>query len=478
MRQRATAARDVFSSPILVGTMILAVGLVGMILSYNANKGLPYDPVYEISLDFPDAAELVVGGSEVRVQGARVGIVKEISPEPGRGPRGEAFARVKVALDKELQGIPVDSTVQVRPRSILGAKYIDLILGRSKQELPAGGVLPVKQAKAIVELDEAFNVFDKETTNGLRSTVSSLGDAFAGRGSALNEAIGSAGRLMAPLQRVTRTFVDPDTDVDGFIRGLAGFNAALAPVSPQLGSLFDRGATTLQAIDAAGNSFGQAIAELPSTESTGTRALTRITPVLDDAAAIARAIRPGTRLLPSASRRLATMFGAGAVTLRDQRGFGNTVRSLIRITRGIDASRASSTLRNLIAAVQTIGTALRRFNPAQLQCNDAGLWARNIPAMAADGDANGAWLTAQAIIDATGQSLQSPRQAPNLHVNPYPNQGFTECESGNEPYVPGQALGNPPGNQPNRTETTAPPPEATELARRAGLLKKSPEDDR
>jgi virulence factor Mce-like protein len=458
--------------------MILAVGLIGMLLSYNANKGLPYVPVYEVSMDFPDAAELVVGGSEVRVQGARVGLVKKITPEPGIGPHGKAFARVRVALDKNLEGIPVDSKVTIRPRSILGAKYIDLVLGKSKKQLPAGGVLSIKQAQPIVELDEAFNVFDRQTTPGLRSTVTSLGDSMAGRGTALNDAIGSAGQLLPPLQRVIRTFDAPSTDVPGFIRGINAFNGALAPVAGSLGSLFDHGATTLAAIDAAGDSLGQTVSELPPTEAVGTSALGKIGPVLDDASAIARAIRPGTRLLPGATRRLSTAIGAGAVTLRQQRGFGNTVRGLVRATRIIDVNRASSTLRNLVATVQTLGSALRTFNPAQVQCNGAGLWARNVPNMASEGDANGAWLTAQTIFSIPGQSLQSPGPSPDLHANPYPNENETECESGNEPYLPGQQIGNPGGDQPNHTQDTAPPAEATALARQAGLLKRSPEDDK
>jgi virulence factor Mce-like protein len=472
MRARGTYVRDVFSSPILVGTMILAVGLIGVLLSYNANRGLPYVPVYEISIDVPDAAELVRGGSEVRVDGARVGLVKDITPEPGRRSGQKAFARIKVSLDKELEAIPADSRVQVRPRSILGAKFLDLRIGHSKKTIPAGGVLAITQAQPIVELDEAFNVFDRETTRGIRSGINSLGDALAGRGSALNEGIGAAGHLMAPLQRVTRTVVDPSTDLEGFIRGIVEFNQALEPVAGTLGSLFDRGATTLAAIDAAGDSLGRAIAELPATETTGTRALLRLRPVLDDATAIVTEIRPGTRLLPSASRRIAAALVEGTKTVRDRPGLGNVIRSFARVTRAIDTGRASAALRDLVAAVQSLGTALKTINPSQTQCNAGGLFMRNVPSMLSDGDADGAWLTAQVVINA-GQMLQSAAPSPDLHVNVYPNETLDECETGNEPFLPGQQLGNPPGKQSNRTELTYPPADAHERAERAGLLKHS-----
>jgi len=49
--------------------------------------------------------------------------------------------------------------------------------------------------------------------------------------------------------------------------------------------------------------------------------------------------------------------------------------------------------------------------------------------------------------------------APALHANVYPHTGQNgECEAGNEPYLPGQRIGNVPGQQAGSTELTGPPP--------------------
>ena len=72
--------------------------------------------------------------------------------------------------------------MQVRPRSILGAKYLALTPGHAKKRIPANGMLPLSHSMPVVEFDEAFNVFDHPTTEGLRSTLRGLGDALAGRG--------------------------------------------------------------------------------------------------------------------------------------------------------------------------------------------------------------------------------------------------------------------------------------------------------
>ena len=469
MNRTPANIRHVFANPVLAGAILIAVGLVGMLLSYNANKGLPYVPVYEVNVDVPDAAELKVGGSEVRASGARVRIVKKITAMPGRGTR-PAFARVKLALETKLEYLPVDSIVQVRPRSVLGAKYVDLTVGKSKRTIPAGGVLPISQAKPIVELDEAFNAFDTQTNRGIRQTIDELGDSFAGRGTSINEAIGSIHRGIVPFERVTRTLIAPSTDLRGFIGGLEGFTGALAPVSDRLAGLFDHGATTFGAIDAAGDSLGRAIDELSATERVGTPALRRIGPVLSDTAALAAGLQPGVRVLPRASRRLAVTLEEGTRSLGNSRAAGDLIRAAFqRLARIVDSPHASSTLRNLRATVQTVRQGLTKVNPAQLQCNVAPLWAGAVAGSLADGDADGGWITMQPVINA-GQILQESVRSPDLHLNPVPHENASECEAGNEPYLPGQTLGNPPGNQRNSTKNTAPPSGVRALARRAGLL--------
>jgi virulence factor Mce-like protein len=469
MNRSRADIRHVFASPVLAGAILLAVGLIGMLLSYNANKGLPYVPVYEVNVDMPDAAELKVGASEVRASGARVGIVKKITAEPGRGDR-PAFVRVKLSLEKKMQYLPVDSTVQVRPRSVLGAKYLDLTVGKSKRTLPAGGVLPISQAKPIVELDEAFNAFDRPTNRGIRKTVNELGDSFASRGTSINEMFGSIRRGIVPFQRVTRTLIAPSTDLRGFIRGLEGFTGTLAPVSGRLAALFDHGATTFGAIDAAGDSLGRSIDELSATTRVGTPALRRIGPVLADTAALAAGLQPGVRELPRASRRLAVSLEEGTRSLGNARAAGDLIRAAFqRLARIVDSPHASRTLRNLDATVLTVREGLTKFNPAQVQCNIVPTWGFSVAGSLLDGDADGSWITIQPLIN-VGQILQESVPSPDLHVNPIPHENFSECEAGNEPYLPGQQLGNPPGNQRNTTTSTSPPPGARALARRAGLL--------
>jgi virulence factor Mce-like protein len=469
MRRRRRGTDTLFTNPTLVGAMILAVGLIGVVLSYNANKGLPFVPTYEISADVPDAAELIEGGSEVRIGGGRVGIVKEVRALPPAGRR-RAVARLVLALNADVAELPADTTVQVRPRSVLGAKYLDVVPGRSRRTVPAGGVIPATQAKPIVELDEAFNTFDSETTRGIRSAVNVLGDAFAGRGSAINDAVAAFGHASLPLQRTIRTIVDDETNLPGFVRGIVATSTALEPVAPVLRSLIDNTATTLAAVDAAGNALGDSIAELPPTEIAGERALARLGPVLDDAAAISIEARRATPLLPTTSRRLARALAAGTPVLRRARELTRPLRTVLADLETLARDPAApGSVRKLLATVTSTSNVLDVLAPAQLQCNYLGLYLRNVANLSGDGDLLGTWIPTLGIIE-PDHSFQRATPAPNLHANPYPVETYSECEAGNQPFLPGQQIGNPPGVQSNRTEETRAPASARERARRAGLL--------
>ena len=469
MRRPHGTGSDSLTNPIIAGAVILLVGVVMVALSYNANRGLPFVPTYRMSVDVQDAAKLIEGSSDVRVGGSRVGLVTKIEAMPGQGGH-QPFARLDLSLDPDLYPLPVDSVVQVRSRSLLGAKYIELIPGHSRRGVPSDGVLPLHQARRAVEIEQALRIFDHKTGEAIRTAVHGIGDALAGRGGSLNDTIGATRELLPPSQRLLRTVVAPSTELDRFIEGLDTTLTALAPVAPQLGSLFDHAATTLAGFDRAGSSLGRGIHELPPTESVGTRVLTRITPVLADAAALARALKPGTSSLSGATKALADAVEVGTPVLRRApplpSHLGRTFSRLGSLSRDPASGGA---IRELDRTVVPLRGFLELAVPAQVQCNVAALWARNVGQFVSEGNADGTWYHALVMLNPAYMS-NHVAPAPNLHYNPYPNENYQECEAGNEPFGAGQVIGNPAGLQQNSTEMTSPPPGVRELAAGAGLL--------
>jgi virulence factor Mce-like protein len=463
---------DLISNPVLVGTVIIAIIVIGVFLSYNANRGLPFVPTYDFKVQVRDAAELVKG-SEVRIGGARVGQINAITAEPRKGKRAP-LAQLDVALDKKREFLPADTTARVRPRSILGAKYVELVPGHSRKTIPSGGTLPVSHSLAAAEIDESFDVFDRQTSSGLRGAITSLGDALAGRGRAFNDTIVATRQLLPPLERVLTLVADPATGLSGFIRGAAATTGALAPVAPQLGDLLDRGAITLRAIDAAGGALGQTLDELPPTEAVGQRTLTRAAPVLADAAALSRALRPGSALLPEATTHLASSVETATPVLRRVPALSDQLGTTLAALGILARDRATTgAVQRLLETVASLDPTLRFVNPAQTHCNVFGLWTRNLGSLVSEGDESGAVINALVMLGT--QMLPASTRSPDLHANYYPNENGQECESNNEPFQPNQqAIGNPAGLQSRKVELTSPPPAALALGRKAGRVGSAP----
>ena len=453
----------------LVGAIIIVVAIVATILSYNANKGLPFVPTYELKVEVPDASELVPASSEVRIGGARVGIVKEVEAVPAKRGR-PAIALLTLALAENESKLPTDTTAEVRPRSILGAKFLDLTRGRSKQTVPDGGTLALANAVEGVGIDEAFKVFEPKTRRALQDTVVNLGNGVAGRGGAFNATIGEVAGIIPPLQRTLRTLVDPSTGLGRAVIAADRATAVLAPVAPQIEAILDDGATTLAAVNAARPALEQTLDVTPATLRAGRRAANTARPVLVDGTALFEELRPGVEELPRASRALRRALAIGTPVLgrvpQLTRRLDTAVGVLDRVAR---QPATLSSIARLDDAVGSLATTLTVLAPAQLSCNTLPVFFRNLASVVSEGDTAGSWFDTTLIIDGE-QSFQQKRPSPELHSNPLPVNDATQCETGNEPYEPGQRIGSPGGNQPARTEETSAPAEATARGRAAGLI--------
>src|SRR5215212_5431533 len=142
MRGRSGTA-SVVASPVLVGAVTTLIVIVSVFLAYNANKGLPFVPTYDLSARIPNGSNLVPG-NEVRVGGFRVGVVDTIKPATQviNGKR-TPIAIINMKLDKTAEPVSKDSKIIIRSRSALGLKYVQLTPGTSKATYEAGATVPL-----------------------------------------------------------------------------------------------------------------------------------------------------------------------------------------------------------------------------------------------------------------------------------------------------------------------------------------------
>src|SRR5919202_4750683 len=114
---RGRGAASIVASPVLVGAITTLIVTVSVFLAYNANKGLPFVPTYDISATLPSGSNLVEG-NEVRVGGFRVGVVDRIGTTTKMvSGRPKAVAVVHMKLDKKAEPLSVDTGVLIRQRS-------------------------------------------------------------------------------------------------------------------------------------------------------------------------------------------------------------------------------------------------------------------------------------------------------------------------------------------------------------------------
>jgi ABC-type transporter Mla subunit MlaD len=472
----------------MVGAITVLIIVVAVFLAYNANSGLPFVPSYRITAQVPDA-NTIVPGNEVRLGGVRVGQVEDITPVAQDD--GSATARIDLKLDDDVRELPQDSTVIVRARSALGLKYLEIVQGTSPEGFPEGSVMPLTAARPEpVELDEILDIFDEPTRAALQRNLLELGNTLAGRGPAINSALGELAPVLRRLQPVAQVLAaprsafdcraraeesgsDPDrckqTNLGRLIRGLGATTAQLAPVANVGGELFVSLETTFVALAAVARPFLQeTITRLAPTLDTATATLPRIRPFLSNTAGLFRELQPGVASLARLAPDLAAAFRVGIPALRKtpklNRQLPPTTAALKRFN---DDTSVRTGLSTLIETSEQLTPTLRFIAPAQFVCNYATLLLRNASSLLSLGF-DGTTKSQRFINfeppagpNNEGSPSSGPADGPEtanfLHVNPYPNTaspGQTrECEAGNEPYAIGeQVIGNPPGNQGTTTE--------------------------
>ena len=476
-------------SPVLVGAVTVIVALVAVFLSYNANEGLPFVPTYKLTANVPNANGLV-RGNEVRMGGARIGVVTEIETDPQ--PNGDVAADLTIELDERVMPLPKDSTIVIRPRSALGLKYVELTAGKSKQGYPENSTIPLEATSATEtkEIDDFFNMFDEPTRVGSRANLETFGAGLAGRGDSINRAFAEILPAVEKLEPVMRNWNAPRTAWAKFFPALEQTAAEVAPVAQTQADLWVALDTTFTAWASVSDSLKETISEGPPALETATRELPQQRPFLASSEELFRRFRPAFGYLADAAPGVGTAFAVGEPALRRTPGLNRRLaRTLALLEEFGDDQRVPSGLARIANTMRTLRPTLSFLTPAQSTCNYGTLFFRNIASMTSESDAVGSMLNIGPMaLPLTAGSEGGPSAVPAngppappvgngvtvsqrdlltdsyLHSNPYPNTAApgqpVECEAGNEGYKRGVngenqlVIGNPANTDGLMTEPT------------------------
>jgi virulence factor Mce-like protein len=317
MRGRGT--QSLVASPVLVGAVTVLIAIIAVFLAYNANRGLPFVPSYDLKAEIPGGSNLVEG-NEVRLGGFRVGVVERI--RPGVAGPGEqaleadnpqrAIAVVDLKLDKKVEQLPVDTRVQIRPRSALGLKYISLTPGRSRRTYRPGAVIPLTQSMKPIELDEFFGIQNDEFRRNQQIVFEGYGTALSGRGTDINELIRDLRPFMAKLEPVMRNLSDPDTELNNLFRQAGRTSGQIAPVARNYASLFVNMGIAFEALSRHPDHLRGTIERARPTIDEGIESFRVQRPFLRDSADLAEELRPVAAEIEHSIPKVADALEVGA----------------------------------------------------------------------------------------------------------------------------------------------------------------------
>jgi phospholipid/cholesterol/gamma-HCH transport system substrate-binding protein len=286
-----------------VAVAAVLVGGAGFAVVSPRALGAKY---HQVQIVFPTADGLV-SGSDVLETGAKIGTISDIEPT------GDDSALVTVQISDDHWPLHSGVTADIRPKSLLGEKYVDVHDGGGSNPVFDGGaVLHESQQAVPVELDQFINSLDEPTRNAARVLLNDLGAGVAGRGQSLNEAIAAGRSNLANLAVFGTTLNNRDPDLDRILVGLDGVLGKLT-TSDQLGQLSQliiNGQQTLNAIETQQVAFSRQFVDAQT-------ALGELNTAIDNAVPSVRmalTIAPQLVDLTGQEARLLAQLGAAADT--------------------------------------------------------------------------------------------------------------------------------------------------------------------
>jgi ABC-type transporter Mla subunit MlaD len=462
-----------FSNPVLIGAMAVLVLVVGVVLAFQANNGLPYVPRYTLHIEARNAEELV-HGAEVHMGGELIGSVTKVTA--ARDKAGQPIAVINAKLDKTVEPLPVDTRFAIRLKGAIGDKFLDVTLGHSPRTWRNGATVPLGHTSATVDLDQVLDMYTPRTQSGVAATTIGFGRALAGRGASINRAIGAFVPLVDDLTPVMRNLASKQTDLKGFIGGLGSLASALVPVANEQASLYTNLDVTFSALAGVATPYLQQwIAQTPPTEQAVISDGPAIGAFAIDAGQLFTDLNPAITAAKQSAPNLTAAFAAGTKNLPATAQFD---RQTVALAKALDHFGADDTVHSgisrLTLASSSLAKPLATLTPTQSRCNYITLFLRNLASSLSDNVGTGTVLRVvlvavdNDIAGGEGQPSATPftsnstaggTQHGPLHFDPSPNTAApgepVECSAGKEPYSPSEAvIGNPRKNVGTATEKT------------------------
>jgi phospholipid/cholesterol/gamma-HCH transport system substrate-binding protein len=292
-----------------------------VVVTLRAPREVPIPGFSTLTASLPDVGNLGIH-SEVRAHGARIGEVTSIRPDHGR-------AMVTLKLDPGAGHLPVDTTAAVRGKGLLGARYIDLHPGRSRQALSDGDVVHAASNPITVSVSDALDALDAPTRRGLETSVDQLGIGLLGNGQALNGALHEARMAFVDTRGLIGAL---DARPGAVGRLLPAVDAALAPLADareDIASGFAPAARALEPLVTRRDALRSALQEAPPALDAATAGLGDGRRLLASARSLTVSASTTLRSAPAGLEAVTALLHGAPAPLRQARVLLDDVRAAV-----------------------------------------------------------------------------------------------------------------------------------------------------
>ena len=215
-------------------------------LAVNIGQPNPLSSDYTVHAVFADA-DGVPTAADVRASGVVVGKVTDVSHDPN----SPGYTVVTLDLSNAA-AVPVYSNgfAIVRPKTLLGEKYVDLTVGTSNtgDAIASGGFLPVAETGKDVSNDEIFNSFDATTRQEQQQVLAALNTATQGRSGDIQAILPQLQQVIANLLPVAQVYEKDNQNTDDIFVQLNTIMQTLADEHQQLAGFLANGNVALGAV--------------------------------------------------------------------------------------------------------------------------------------------------------------------------------------------------------------------------------------
>jgi ABC-type transporter Mla subunit MlaD len=278
-------------------------------IGFQAPNQIPGRSYYNIYAHLRDADNLG-GHYQVRIGGLLAGQV--LNPEVEHG-----LAYLHLQLASRFGPLRTSTKIEIRLRSAVGIRYLQLIPGTTGPFLPQNGVLGPSSAGSPVNLDQVLNIFDARTRLRTQQFLSQLGEGLAGRGEDVNSAISTAPAFLNDLGGTAASINARTGAMHEFVSAAQGTANAFDPVRDTIATGLQPGTQALKPFTDRSAQVGSTLDDLPPTLQTVTNTLPAVKTLLAQANAFAAATRVTLAHAPAALRDTVSLLSNAQTPLRN-----------------------------------------------------------------------------------------------------------------------------------------------------------------